>query len=286
METLQDIFKRIEQAQQDIASICAKINQKENKLDDYDIKNILFVARELQENAVLLSHYKSFEKKLTELQNTIPNQTVPTPIIQPIVTPSPQLIKTEEKVNVIPIVTDEMPQVEPIKEEKSTLDITPQTAVFEEINEVKAPVFEEIKPQIPEENIIEIVQQLEAEITQTIETFSSNKTTTSNVNTANKSIFEKFAEDKTSDNSLANKLSKTKIKDLAASIGLNEKFLFANELFDGNSSLFNQEIQNLNTFNSANEALSYFNDLQQKLNWNTESKALEKLKDLVERRYL
>ena len=47
MESLQDIFKRIELAQQDIATISNKINAKGDKLDDYDIKNILFVAREL-----------------------------------------------------------------------------------------------------------------------------------------------------------------------------------------------------------------------------------------------
>ena len=45
MESLKDIFKRIEHAQQDIANISNKINLKGDKLYDYDIKNILFVSK-------------------------------------------------------------------------------------------------------------------------------------------------------------------------------------------------------------------------------------------------
>lgn len=172
--------------------------------------------------------------------------------------------------------------------------------------EKKSPVFEEIKvaetnveetstPEItmaeestviPEEtttNIEEIAQNLEIEITQTIQSFTAQTTVTSS---SNKSIFEKFADEKSGDNSLANKLSKTKIKDLVNSIGLNEKFLFINELFEGNSAKFNEEIQVLNTQNTGADAMQYFQQLQQKNNWEKDSKVYEKLKDLIERRYL
>lgn len=272
MESLQDIFKRIEQAQQDIANICAKINQKGNQLDDYDIKNILFVSRELQENAVLLSHYKNFEKKISELKHITQNEITSASNLQSF-GESNETIQNNNEVKVIPIVEEIKPEIIEPKVESNTIEINPSV-----------PIFDEIKPQSEEKNIEEIAQQLEIEITQTIESLSS-KVSTQNP-TANKSIFEKFAEDKTNDNSLANKLSKTKLKDLNAGIGLNEKFLITNELFGGNSNLFNQEINHLNNYNSHPEALSYFNNLQQKLNWNVESKAYEKLKELIERRYL
>ncbi len=290
MESLKDIFKRIEHAQQDIANISNKINLKGDKLDDYDIKNILFVARELYENAVLLSHYKSIEK------NIIADYTATkTPAIEVAVeTPKiPQAIveQTVDEVKVIEFPKEEIKETIQI----STIEIEKKQPVFDEVKEEetfvenkKVPeiILEEVSKPIVEEtstNIEEIAQNLEIEITQTIQTFTAQTTVTSS---SNKSIFEKIADEKSVDNSLASKLSKTKIKDLVSSIGLNEKFLFINELFDGNSALYNQEIQVLNTQNNSTDALQYFQQLQQKFNWEKESKVYEKLKDLVERRYI
>lgn len=290
MESLKDIFKRIEHAQQDIANISNKINLKGDKLDDYDIKNILFVARELYENAVLLSHYKSIEK------NIIADYTATkTPAIEVAVeTPKiPQAIveQTVDEVKVIEFPKEEIKETIQI----STIEIEKKQPVFDEVKEEetfvedkKVPeiILEEVSKPIVEEtatNIEEIAQNLEIEITQTIQTFTAQTSVTSS---SNKSIFEKIADEKSVDNSLASKLSKTKIKDLVSSIGLNEKFLFINDLFDGNSALYNQEIQVLNTQNNSTDALQYFQQLQQKFNWEKESKVYEKLKDLVERRYI
>ena len=290
MESLKDIFKRIEHAQQDIANISNKINLKGDKLDDYDIKNILFVARELYENAVLLSHYKSIEK------NIIADYTATkTPAIEVAVeTPKiPQAVveQTVDEVKVIEFPKEEIKETIQI----STIEIEKKQPVFDEVKEEetfvedkKVPeiILEEVSKPIVEEtatNIEEIAQNLEIEITQTIQTFTAQTSVTSS---SNKSIFEKIADEKSVDNSLASKLSKTKIKDLVSSIGLNEKFLFINELFDGNSALYNQEIQVLNTQNNSTDALQYFQQLQQKFNWEKDSKVYEKLKDLVERRYI
>jgi hypothetical protein len=276
MESLQDIFKRIELAQQDIANITAKIKEKGGKLDDYDIKNILFVSRELHENAVLLSHFKSIEKNIIDVysaskitndkvldetpktNNTIVDQVVEQPKVQ----------ETTQK-PFVEIEKNEPVFVE-IKEEIKISDENPKEELISTINESSM-------------NIEEIAQNLESEISQTIQSFSAQNTIP---NTYNKSIFEKIADEKSVDNSLASKLSKTKIKDLVNSIGLNEKFLFINELFGGNSSLYNQEIQVLNTQNNGNDAMKYFHELQQKFNWEKEGKEYEKFKDLIERRYL
>lgn len=272
MESLQDIFKRIELAQQDIATISNKINAKGDKLDDYDIKNILFVARELYENAVLLSHFKSIEKnvidknsatKIPPVQAVVETPKISNPIVEQAV--------EEAKVIVLPTIEKEETN------QNSTNDLEKKSPVFEEIK-VAETIIEETTT-----NIEEIAQNLEIEITQTIQSFTAQTTVTSS---SNKSIFEKFADEKSGDNSLANKLSKTKIKDLVNSIGLNEKFLFINELFEGNSAKFNEEIQVLNTQNNGADAMQYFQQLQQKNNWEKDSKVYEKLKDLIERRYL
>jgi hypothetical protein len=290
MESLKDIFKRIELAQQDIANISNKINAKGEKLDDYDIKNILFVARELYENAVLLSNYKSIEKNIIDAYTTTKSPAVEVVVETPKIT-QPIVEQVVDEVKVIEFSKEEIKEITPI----STIEIENKQPVFEEtkieeitLEEIKEPeniiVIEETTKIIEDtKNIEEIAQNLEVEITQTIQSFTAQTTVTSS---ANKSIFEKIADEKSADNSLASKLSKTKIKDLVNSIGLNEKFLFINELFDGNSALYNQEIQVLNTQNNSSEALQYFQELQQKNNWEKESKVYEKLKDLVERRYL
>jgi hypothetical protein len=290
MESLKDIFKRIELAQQDIANISNKINAKGEKLDDYDIKNILFVARELYENAVLLSNYKSIEKNIIDAYTTTKSPAVEVVVETPKIT-QPIVEQVVDEVKVIEFSKEEIKEITPI----STIEIENKQPVFEEtkieeitLEEIKEPeniiVIEETTKIIEDtKNIEEIAQNLEVEITQTIQSFTAQTTVTSS---ANKSIFEKIADEKSADNSLASKLSKTKIKDLVNSIGLNEKFLFINELFDGNSALYNQEIQVLNTQNNSSEALQYFQELQQKNNWEKESKVYEKLKDLVERRYI
>ena len=48
---------------------------------------------------------------------------------------------------------------------------------------------------------------------------------------------------------VADKLSRQPIKDLKSAIGLNQKFLFMNDLFEGENELFNNAINKINSFN-------------------------------------
>ncbi len=89
------------------------------------------------------------------------------------------------------------------------------------------------------------------------------------------------------DNSLASRLQKSPISDLKSVIGLNKRFLFANELFDGNMEAFNRALNELNHINSHDEALRFI-DLQVKarFNWNDEEDVTQQFLELVERRFL
>jgi|TARA_B110000261_G_scaffold163719_1_gene210554 membrane-associated HD superfamily phosphohydrolase len=88
------------------------------------------------------------------------------------------------------------------------------------------------------------------------------------------------------DNSLAAKLANKKIDNLTTSVGINEKFLFTNELFDGNTEQFIKTITELNNFNSLEEATGCLTNLVEKNSWEMEETPYLKLLALVERKYL
>lgn len=66
------------------------------------------------------------------------------------------------------------------------------------------------------------------------------------------------------DNSLAAKLARKKIENLNNAIGINEKFLFTNELFNGNTEQFLKTIEDLNNCVSLSEAKQKLSSVAQK----------------------
>lgn len=82
-----------------------------------------------------------------------------------------------------------------------------------------------------------------------------------------------------------NKIQKPSIQDLTKAIGLNDKFLFANELFEGNMQEYSIAIQQLNGAGSLESAMDYFSNLQQLYEWDMEKETVKQLVDLVDRRY-
>lgn len=100
-----------------------------------------------------------------------------------------------------------------------------------------------------------------------------------------KSKQEKKVEKKEEKVVVPNKIQKPSIQDLTKAIGLNDKFLFANELFDGNMQEYNIAIQQLNGAGSLESAMDYFSSLQQLYDWDMEKETVKQLVDLVDRRY-
>lgn len=99
-----------------------------------------------------------------------------------------------------------------------------------------------------------------------------------------KSVNDSFSEQK-EEESLAQRLGKKPIADLAGAIGLNQKFLFMNDLFEGENNLYKEAVKALNGFNSYFEADEYLNVLSSRHNWDSTSKTVKEFIDLVERRY-
>ena len=76
-----------------------------------------------------------------------------------------------------------------------------------------------------------------------------------------------------------------RIENLKTAIIINDKFMFINELFEGNLREYNDTIETLNGFQTIDQAADYLDLMRKKNFWNTGSVAFKKLKELVERRF-
>lgn len=101
--------------------------------------------------------------------------------------------------------------------------------------------------------------------------------------TAPERIADKLSVQK--DNSIATRIERSKINDIRQAIGINEKFLFINDLFEGNITQYNNAIDELNGFQSLNGVRTYFIELSVLYRWPQESVAKEKLMQLIERKF-
>ncbi|MBP9993935.1 MAG: hypothetical protein KBT67_03200 [bacterium] len=92
--------------------------------------------------------------------------------------------------------------------------------------------------------------------------------------------------EKTDDNSLASRLQHQPISDIKTAVSLNDRIMMTNDLFRGSSERYNKTINILNEFPTFGGAVIYLNELRIELQWDVESEAYLKLKELVERRFL
>jgi hypothetical protein len=81
-------------------------------------------------------------------------------------------------------------------------------------------------------------------------------------------------------------LKETPIKDLRKAIGINDRFLFINDLFRGDEAMYERSIKTINSFNIYPEAEYWISrELKVKLGWNNELPAVVQFDQLVKRRF-
>jgi hypothetical protein len=74
-------------------------------------------------------------------------------------------------------------------------------------------------------------------------------------------------------------------KTLRSMISINEKFIFINELFDGNLREYNESVETLNGFKNLSGALEYLDLLRNRNLWESDSRAMLLLKEMLEKRF-
>jgi len=81
-------------------------------------------------------------------------------------------------------------------------------------------------------------------------------------------------------------LKETPVKDLRKAVGINDRFIFINELFRGDENMYERSIKTINSFNIYAEAEYWINrELKLKLGWNSELPAVQHFDQLVKRRF-
>jgi len=93
-------------------------------------------------------------------------------------------------------------------------------------------------------------------------------------------------EETISNNTVADQIQQSPIAKLVDAFTLNDRYLYANELFNKDMSAFNALIKAIDNCTSADEAQSLFNKTGAAYNWDTENTLVINFMDLIERRFL
>ncbi len=97
------------------------------------------------------------------------------------------------------------------------------------------------------------------------------------------SLNEKLKENK---EELSESLQNSPIKDLKKAIGINDRFLFINELFQGDETSFERSIKTINGFSIYAEAEFWIRrELKTKFGWDLQSESVKQFDALVKRRF-
>jgi len=245
---------------------------EEGKLLAEEISGLSNEIRELYDRIVVLQ-YKAMEKGLKTNKETVPPVTyikATEPRVETLKQVQSDAVAVEKPVEIQPMkftVVDTpkvevklqeviQPKVEPVFEQKPV-----QTSFFEPVEEKKEAT---VNPNISSAPKTSIAEKYAAE----------QKT----------SIAEKFAAEQKM--TLADKLKMTRINDLRTSIGINQKFLFMNDLFEGENTVFNNAINRLNSCGNGDEAKTVLSEYSMKYGWSKDSERVIQFFELIERRYL
>lgn len=200
---------------------------------------------------------------------------------------------------------DEVPAPVPVKPSTDELiahiPLAPEPVIVATTPPVSSPAPKHLQPEslvvhidtpvattpdeISEEAVMPLAKGRKETVKSTATLFDEQPGSTTGKFQAPPSLYDKISANK-EDKSIATKLQKNPVSDLRKSIGINEKFAFINELFDGNQTAYNEAIDQLNGSAGHSEAIAYIeNDLIPKYQWNGESDSFLKLRNLIDRRF-
>lgn len=276
------------------------LNNIENNLDTFRTHFKKIKKEAFQMHTIDIDLLKKKTVNIYEALNTLetvlkgnpekPEKTFTLPEITPkgeisekaIVSEKEEIIKTEDK------------KTEPdVKTESQEMSETPkQENEFIPSGTITSDVKVEEKEEVIEEKPIEQTTETKPEsITQN---FQKSETSFSEKNEPIKSTVDLFSDSATEtigdkigskeQSSIADKMQKSQVNDLRQAIGINEKFLFINELFNGDLGRYNKVIDELNELKTQEGINAYLIELKVANQWPETNEAYRKLKNLLDRK--
>ncbi|MES2848701.1 MAG: hypothetical protein V4685_06570 [Bacteroidota bacterium] len=182
----------------------------------------------------------------------------------------------------------------------------------------EAPVEKVPEKAVEEEKTVEVLQVDEAEIEAELEEIKRNAAIMQQMSTKSKpqllfddqsddiptlppkpvvqkkEINDHIAAEKTSLNDtlkasapeVSHKLTDAPVKDLKKAIGVNDRFLFINELFRGDEAMYERSIKTINSFSIYPEAEYWIRrELKTKLGWKDSDETVKQFDQLIKRRF-
>jgi hypothetical protein len=211
----------------------------------------------------LLLTVQMLQAELAHVQPATAASIVAVDIAQPVVMPQPQ---PEEKIV-------EVLQVDEAAVEAELEEIKRNAAAVQKLSVQNKPVisFEDDEHPLPT-----LVHHIPP---------SSNQQKEINdvIATNNASLNDKLKQSKID---LGDTLTDTPIRDLRKAIGVNDRFLFINELFRGDEAMYERSIKTINGFSILPEAEYWIQrELKVKLGWSDGNEVVQQFVQLVKRRF-
>ena len=164
-------------------------------------------------------------------------------------------------------------KVETKKEVKTEIEEPPVTepAQPEKVEKPKVPASKVVEPKIAEK--VETHEEKIDSPKSTIDLFTDS---------AEESIGDKLGSNEEA--SISQKMQSKKISSLKQAIGINEKFLFINELFGGDLGRYNNAIDEFDQMQTLEGTATHLRELKVLHQWQDKNEAFKKFKSLVERK--
>ena len=147
---------------------------------------------------------------------------------------------------------------------------------------------EEVSPPVVQEEdsvpAMEIEMEMEEQhVAQRTEAAEEKRRTADLFSEQVSTLADKFKEK--SEPRIADKLQHNSLTDIRKGIGINEKFRFINELFDGSLRIYEDSIQKLNECSTSEDADTAINDLKSAFDWSPDSEAATMFIEIIRRRF-
>lgn len=171
-------------------------------------------------------------------------------------------------------------------EEKVLLNLTiDEEALADELEQIRktAETINSISLKNKRPYSFDPVEDTPTLIHQTNSDQQSNKEINETIAPISDSLNEKLKQSK---KELSEALKDTPLKDIKKAIGINDRFLFINELFKGDEAMYERSIKTINGFSIYPEAEYWIRrELKTKLGWDDQQDSVKQFDQLVKRRF-
>ncbi len=148
------------------------------------------------------------------------------------------------------------------------------------VEDEKIEVKDEAIEAIDEEPVISTEENIQKDSSIEKEVSHKAKTISEKFEKSGELLNEKLAGNK---NNVSDTIHAKPVKSIAGSMGVNDKFYFMRELFDGKADVFRGTIESLDNTVNFDEAANY---LSSKFNWDMDSEPVQSLLNLIRRKFI